>query len=63
MTTSAKLICDTCGQEAEALRRDVVDEDYNALTKPALWNCEECYLEKRARRLAGQHSSGEENEQ
>ena len=45
-----KLVCDTCGKEVERLRRDVVDAEYNAITKPALWNCEECYQEKRARR-------------
>lgn len=45
-----KLVCDTCGKEVEHLRRDVVDEGYNALTKPALWNCDECYEQKRARR-------------
>jgi len=48
-----KLICDTCGKKAENLRRDVVDSDYNALTKPPIWNCEECYQKKRSRRLTG----------
>ena len=46
-----KLVCDTCGRETEHLRRDVLDEVYNALTRPALWNCEECYEKKRAKRL------------
>ncbi len=45
-----KQVCDTCGKEVEFLRRDVVDENYNALTKPPLWNCEECYEKKRTRR-------------
>ncbi len=45
-----KLICDTCGREVEHLRRDVVDEGYNALTRPPLWNCDECYEKKRAQR-------------
>ncbi|MBI4531401.1 MAG: hypothetical protein HY709_07740 [Candidatus Latescibacteria bacterium] len=45
------LYCDTCGKVADCLRRDVLDEDYNALLKPALWNCDECYEKKRARRL------------
>jgi hypothetical protein len=48
-----KQICDTCGKEAENLRRDVIDSDYNALTKPPMWNCEECYRKKRSRRLTG----------
>ncbi|NKB68723.1 MAG: hypothetical protein GKR89_16790 [Candidatus Latescibacteria bacterium] len=43
--------CDTCGKEVETLRRDVVDTDYNALNKKPLWNCEDCYHEKRASRL------------
>lgn len=51
MTRRKKLICDTCGREVEYLRRDVVDVGYNALTKPPLWNCEECYQKKRAQRL------------
>jgi hypothetical protein len=46
-----RLVCDTCGKETEHLRRDVLDEEYNALTRPALWNCEECYEKKRAKRL------------
>ncbi len=46
-----KLICDTCGKATENLRRDVVDSGYNALTKPPIWNCEECYQKKRSRRL------------
>jgi uncharacterized protein with PIN domain len=50
MTTPKKLRCDTCGALVDNLRRDVVDDDYNALNKPALWNCDRCYEEKRARR-------------
>ena len=50
MAAPRKLTCDTCGREAEFLRRDVVDLDYNALTKPPLWNCEECYAKKRRQR-------------
>ena len=45
------LICDTCGSEVSSLRRDVVDERYNALSKPPLWNCEICYQRKRQLRL------------
>ncbi len=45
-----RLLCDTCGQEADHLRRDVVDDQYNALTKPPMWNCEACYEAKRQRR-------------
>lgn len=44
------LVCDTCGKQAEHLRRDVVDEGYNALSKPPMWNCDLCYEEKRRRR-------------
>ena len=54
-----KLVCDTCGREADSLRRDVVDEGYNALTRPPVWNCEDCYREKRAKRLATE--TGEED--
>ncbi len=46
-----KQVCDTCGKEVEFLRRDVVDQGYNALSKPPLWNCQECYQKKRARRI------------
>ena len=48
--TQKKLICDTCGKETDQLRRDVVDDGYNALNKPPLWNCAECYEKKRAKR-------------
>jgi hypothetical protein len=44
------LVCDTCGAESIHLRRDVVDTDYNALSKPVLWNCDACYEEKRKQR-------------
>jgi hypothetical protein len=44
------LVCDTCGKKVEHLRRDVVDEGYNALSKPPMWNCDLCYEEKRSRR-------------
>ena len=50
MSQREKLKCDTCGKEAEQLRRDVVDEDYNALPKPPLWNCDSWYEEKRSQR-------------
>ena len=50
MTVPKRLRCDTCRSEVDNLRRDVVDADYNALNKPALWNCEACYKEKRVRR-------------
>lgn len=50
MTTAKKLRCDTCGSLVGNLRRDVVDADYNALNKPALWNCDKCYEEKRSKR-------------
>jgi shikimate kinase / 3-dehydroquinate synthase len=47
------LHCDTCGQETEHLHRDVLDSDYNAMLKPAMWNCESCYRNKRAMRAIG----------
>ena len=50
MTTPKKLRCDTCGALVDNLRRDVVDEGYNALNKLALWNCDKCYEEKRSKR-------------
>ena len=52
MAKGKKLVCDTCGKEADQLRRDVVDEEYNALTKPPMWNCDECYEQKRQQRFA-----------
>ncbi|MFT5087151.1 MAG: hypothetical protein ACI906_002182 [Candidatus Latescibacterota bacterium] len=45
-----KMHCDTCGKEVDHLRRDVIDAQYNALNKPPLWNCTQCYEEKRAGR-------------
>ena len=45
------LICQTCGQEAVYLRRDVVDKAYNALNRPPWWNCDICYANKRQDRL------------
>jgi hypothetical protein len=50
-TGKVVLYCDTCGKVVDRLRRDVLEEDYNALMKPSLWNCDECYEQKRARRL------------
>lgn len=47
------LHCDTCGKETEHLHRDVLDSDYNAILKPAMWNCESCYRNKRALRSIG----------
>lgn len=44
------LVCDTCGKPAEQLRRDVVDQGYNALSKPPMWNCDACYEAKRRQR-------------
>ena len=45
-----KMRCDTCGRDVDQLRRDVLDDSYNAFNKPPLWNCETCYADKRARR-------------
>lgn len=47
------LHCDTCGKETEHLHRDVLDAGYNAILKPAMWNCESCYRNKRALRAVG----------
>ncbi|MBT4096526.1 MAG: hypothetical protein HOM68_29325 [Gemmatimonadetes bacterium] len=57
MSQRDKLLCDTCGKQVDQLRRDVVDEDYNALTKPPLWNCDDCYEQKRAQRQQSQAES------
>lgn len=54
MPQKKRLICDTCGKEVDHLRRDVVDVNYNALTKPPMWNCDSCYQAKRRQRLAKQ---------
>ena len=51
------LHCDTCGVETEHLHRDVLDEGYNAMLKPPMWNCEACYRKKRTMRLVeGPHT-------
>ena len=42
--------CDTCGKEEEPLYRVVVRKDYNALLKPVLWNCKECFNKKNIER-------------
>ena len=47
------LHCDTCGLETEHLHRDVLAADYDAMLKPAMWNCESCYRNKRALRSIG----------
>ena len=42
--------CDTCQKEVQRLYRVVIDKDYNALTKRALWNCLVCYKKKNKER-------------
>ena len=42
--------CNTCGKDASPLYRVVVDTDYNALLRPPLWNCKECYDNKNIER-------------
>lgn len=51
-------LCDTCGGRVNTVRRDVVDRDYNALSKPPLWNCEGCYQGNRRQRTQ-ESASGE----
>ena len=51
-------VCDTCGRRVNTVRRDVVDHDYNALSKPPLWNCDECYQGKRQRRVQSEAEAG-----
>jgi len=51
MIANDELSCDTCGKKVSELRRDVIEVAYNALNKPPLWNCQDCYEEKRVRRL------------
>ena len=46
-----EMSCDTCGKKVSELRRDLIDSSYNSLNKPPLWNCQDCYREKKARRL------------
>ena len=38
--------CDTCGKEEEPLRRTLIADNYNAMNRPPLWNCKECYDKK-----------------
>ena len=54
MEDNRKLQCDTCGNDAEHLYRDVLDKDYNALMRPVVWNCRACYDKKRSERLGRQ---------
>ena len=54
MEERRKLQCDTCGKETDHLHRDVLDQDYNALMRPPMWNCEACYSKKRSERLSGE---------
>ena len=42
--------CDTCGKEAETLRRVVIGEKYNAINRRPLWNCQVCYERKNKER-------------
>jgi|TARA_B100001094_G_C18079273_1_gene744274 hypothetical protein len=51
MITKTEMNCDTCGKKVSELRRDVIDASYNALNKPPLWNCMDCYEQKRVERL------------
>ena len=44
------MTCNTCGKEESPLYRVVVDVNYNALLKPPLWNCKECYEKKKKKR-------------
>jgi len=46
-----KLECDTCHKEFERLYRVVLRSKYNALLKPTLWNCKECYDNKNRNRV------------
>ncbi len=50
MINNNEMNCDTCGKKVSELRRDVIEVAYNALNKPPLWNCRDCYEEKRAQR-------------
>ena len=51
MITKNEMSCDTCGKKVSELLRDVLDVSYNALNKPPLWNCIDCYKEKRVKRI------------
>jgi protein-arginine kinase activator protein McsA len=50
-------VCETCGKKTSTLRRDVIDTTYNAIGKTPLWNCEQCYQQKRQERLTQAHDS------
>ena len=43
--------CDTGHKEVEKLYRGVIDTNYNAINKIALWNCVVCYKKKNKERL------------
>lgn len=40
--------CDTCGKEAQAVKRVVVDTGYDRVLSKALYNCPDCYAKKEA---------------
>ena len=46
LSNPAGLSCDTCQKKSDTLYRVVLDKDYNAFNKRALWNCKECYDKK-----------------
>ena len=48
---SVSMKCDTCHKKVKKLYRVVIDTDYNAINKIALWNCKVCYDKKNKERL------------
>lgn len=38
--------CDTCGKEADEVRRVVIDKDYDRTLAKPLYNCPDCYQKK-----------------
>lgn len=38
--------CDTCGKETTAVKRVIVDSDYDRTLAKAVYNCPDCYEKK-----------------
>ena len=49
--------CDTCGKEANAVKRVVVDSGYDRTLAKAMYNCPDCYEAKLRSRKADAQSS------
>ena len=57
-TTQEPLLrCDTCGKLAPTVSRVVVEAGYNRANARPLYNCPECYEQKRGERLAAERGA------